>query len=62
MTLMLWTGVIVHQLNFLLIGPRERIIERLGPWKEAGRRGEVGTMLLSVQDPAVLELMAGEML
>ena len=37
-----------------LIGPRERIIERLGPWKEAGKRGEVGSMLLGVQDPFVL--------
>ena len=45
-----------------LIGPRERIIERLGPWKEAGKRGEVGSMLLGVQDPIVLELLANEML
>ncbi len=45
-----------------LVGPRERIIERLGPWKEAGKRGEVGTMLLGVHDPAVLELFANEML
>ena len=40
----------------------ERIIERLQPWKEAGKRGEVGSMLLGVQDPAVLELFAQEML
>ena len=39
-----------------------RIIERLGPWKEAGKRGEVGSMLLGVQDPVVLELLANEML
>ena len=45
-----------------LIGPRERIIERLGPWKEAGKRGEVGSMLLGAQDPVVLELLANEML
>jgi F420-dependent oxidoreductase-like protein len=45
-----------------LIGPRERIIERLGPWKEAGKRREVGSMLVGVQDPAVLELLANEML
>jgi hypothetical protein len=45
-----------------LIGPRERIIERLQPWKEAGKRGEVGSMLLGVHDPAVLELFAEEML
>ena len=45
-----------------LIGPNERIVERLGPWKEAGKRGEVGSMLLSIQDPNVLELFAREML
>ena len=45
-----------------LIGPRERIIERLGPWKEAGKRGEVCSMLLGVQDPVVLELLANEIL
>lgn len=45
-----------------LIGPRERIVERLQVWKEAGKRGEVGSMLLGVQDPAVLEVFAKEML
>jgi F420-dependent oxidoreductase-like protein len=45
-----------------LVGPKERIIERLGPWKEAGKRGEVGTMLLGVQDATVLELFARELL
>jgi F420-dependent oxidoreductase-like protein len=45
-----------------LIGPAGRIVERLAPWKAAGRRGEVGAMLLSVQDPAVLELFARELL
>jgi F420-dependent oxidoreductase-like protein len=45
-----------------LAGPRERIIERLSVWKEAGKRGEVGTMLLGVHDPEVLELFAKEML
>jgi F420-dependent oxidoreductase-like protein len=45
-----------------LIGPRGRIIERLQSWKEAGKRGEVGSMLLGVQDPEVLELFANEML
>ncbi|GIS02288.1 MAG: LLM class F420-dependent oxidoreductase [Gammaproteobacteria bacterium] len=37
-----------------LIGPRERIIERLGPWKEAGKRGEVGG-LCGGKTPGVLE-------
>ena len=45
-----------------LIGPADRIRERLQPWKEAGKRGQVGSMLLSVQDPKVLELLASEML
>ncbi len=45
-----------------LVGPRDRIKERLSAWKEAGKRGEVGTMLLGVPDPAVLELFAQEML
>jgi F420-dependent oxidoreductase-like protein len=45
-----------------LVGPRARIIERLSVWKEAGKRGEVGTMLLGVHDPVVMELFAQEML
>jgi len=45
-----------------LVGPGGRIRERLARWKEAGRRGEVGSMLLSVQDPVVLELCAKELL
>lgn len=45
-----------------LVGSHDRIRERLGPWKEAGKRGEVGSMLLSVHDPVILELFAKEML
>jgi len=45
-----------------LVGPAARISERLAPWKEAGKRGEVGTMLLTVQDPVILELLAKELL
>ena len=45
-----------------LVGPADRIRERLGRWKEAGKRGEVGSMLLSIQDPAIMELFAQEML
>jgi F420-dependent oxidoreductase-like protein len=45
-----------------LIGPADRIKERLAPWKEADKRGEVGSMLLGVTDPAVLELFASELL
>ena len=45
-----------------LIGSADRIRERLAPWKEAGKRGEVGSMLLSVQNPIILELFARELL
>ena len=45
-----------------LVGPKERIKDRLVDWKEAGKRGEVGTMLLGVHDPEVLEFFANEML
>ena len=45
-----------------LVGPLSRIVERLAPWKAAGKRGEVGTMLLSVTDPVILELFAKELL
>ncbi|MFV0278800.1 MAG: LLM class F420-dependent oxidoreductase [Parahaliea sp.] len=45
-----------------LVGPKERIAERLVSWKEAGKRGEVGTILLGLHDPAVLEIFAKELL
>jgi F420-dependent oxidoreductase-like protein len=45
-----------------LVGPKDRIRERLSRWKEAGKRSEVGSMLVGAQDPAVLELLAEEML
>ena len=45
-----------------LVGSADRIRERLQPWREAGKRGEVGSMLLSVQDAEILELIASEML
>ena len=53
-----------HAATFTQIDPdtRERIIERLQPWKEAGKRGEVGSMLVGAADPKVLELLAEEML
>jgi F420-dependent oxidoreductase-like protein len=45
-----------------LVGPADRIRDRLQAWKEAGRRGEVGTMLLGATQPEALELVAEEML
>jgi alkanesulfonate monooxygenase SsuD/methylene tetrahydromethanopterin reductase-like flavin-dependent oxidoreductase (luciferase family) len=45
-----------------LVGPKDRIRERLQSWKAAGSRDEVGSMLIASQDSAVLELIAEEML
>jgi F420-dependent oxidoreductase-like protein len=45
-----------------LVGPKDRIRERLQRWKDAGARGEVGSMLMGISDPAVMQLMAEEML
>jgi F420-dependent oxidoreductase-like protein len=45
-----------------LVGPKDRIRERLSRWKDAGSRGEVGSMLIGAGDPAVLEVIAEEML
>jgi F420-dependent oxidoreductase-like protein len=45
-----------------LIGPAERIRERLGPWREAAARGDIGTIVLVVNSPEALRLMARELL
>ena len=45
-----------------LIGPAERIKDRLQAWKEAGSRGHVGSMLIAAGQPEALELIASEML
>jgi F420-dependent oxidoreductase-like protein len=45
-----------------LVGPKDRIRERLSRWKDAGSRNEVGSMLIGAADPAVLEVIAEEML
>lgn len=45
-----------------LVGPAERIKERLQRWKAAGKRGEVGTMIIGGGNPKALEVIAGEML
>ena len=45
-----------------LVGPADRIRERLARWKQAGSDGHVGTMLLGTQQPEALELIASEML
>ena len=45
-----------------LIGPADRIRDRLQRWKEAGDRGEVGTMLIGSGQPEALQLIAETML
>lgn len=45
-----------------LVGPADRIRDRLQRWKAAGKSGQVGSMLIGSQQPAVLELIAKEML
>ena len=45
-----------------LVGPAERIKERLKAWKKAGSAGHVGSMLIGAGQPEALELIANEML
>ena len=45
-----------------LVGPAERIKERLSIWKEAGANGQISSMLLGAGQVEALELVAGEML
>ena len=45
-----------------LIGPPERIRERLDNWKAAEKRGSLDMMLLTTDQPEALRLMAEELL
>lgn len=45
-----------------LIGPKERIRERLTDWRQAGERGSLDMMLLTTAQPEALTFMAEEML
>ncbi|MCB1692267.1 MAG: LLM class F420-dependent oxidoreductase [Pseudomonadales bacterium] len=45
-----------------LVGPKERIVERLKAWKAAGAKGHVGSMLIGAGQPEALELIASEIL
>jgi F420-dependent oxidoreductase-like protein len=45
-----------------LLGPKDRIKQRLARWKKAGTSGQVGSMLIGGGQPEVLELIAKEML
>ncbi len=41
-----------------LVGPKERIIDRLAAWKEAGGKGQVASMLLGCQQQEALDAVA----
>lgn len=45
-----------------LVGPWERIKERLGAWKAAGEKRQVGTMLIGAGNSKLLRHLAEEML
>jgi F420-dependent oxidoreductase-like protein len=45
-----------------LVGPKERIVERLQVWKQAGEQGHVGSMLIGSGQTEALELIANEIL
>ncbi len=45
-----------------LIGPIDRIKDRLGAWRDAGKRGEVTTMMIASGQPEAIELVAEELL
>jgi F420-dependent oxidoreductase-like protein len=45
-----------------LVGPRDRIKDRLQRWLDAGRKGHVSSMLIGSQQPEVLELLAESVL
>jgi F420-dependent oxidoreductase-like protein len=48
--------------DLFLIGPEDRIRERLAVWKEAGRKRWVDTLLVGAAQPEALELLAKELL
>jgi len=45
-----------------LVGPVDRIRDRLGAWRDAGKRGEVTTMMIAGGQPEAIELVARELL
>lgn len=45
-----------------LVGPKERIRDRLQSWKEAGKKRWVDTMMVQTNQPEALELLAEEIL
>jgi F420-dependent oxidoreductase-like protein len=57
-------GAVPDQLvdDCALVGPAERIRERLGAWKEAGRKGHVGSLLVGGASVEALHVLAEELL
>ena len=51
---------LVDEMN--LIGPADRIRDRLSVWREAGKARHVDTMLIGTSQPEALELLAEELL
>ena len=45
-----------------LVGPADRIRARLAAWREAGRKGHVGSILAAGASPAAMRLLAEEIL
>jgi F420-dependent oxidoreductase-like protein len=45
-----------------LVGPADRIRDRLGAWKDAGAKGHVGSLLAAGASPDALRLLAEEVL
>ena len=41
-----------------LVGPRDRIRDRMQRWIEAGKKNHVGSMLIGTRQPEALQLMA----
>jgi alkanesulfonate monooxygenase SsuD/methylene tetrahydromethanopterin reductase-like flavin-dependent oxidoreductase (luciferase family) len=48
--------------ELFLIGTEDRIRDRLGAWREAGRKRQVDTMQIATTQPEALELLAKELL
>ncbi len=45
-----------------LVGPADRIRAHLEPWRAAAKRGEIGTLIFTLNSPAALRLLAEELL
>ena len=48
--------------DIALLGPKERIVERLQAWKKAGDHGDIDTMIVGGAQKEVFELIAEELL